>query len=142
MHRSPIPYCFKGIDDCNKLIIACLPIQANWEELGTHLNVTRGSIQTVREDNSDSTKRLAALITIWLKRERREDHPSWRNLCEAMVHIDRALAEQIAGEHQCSHGDCRGMPHAHKVTNYVPVLIKLNLYKSIYIMYVNSNSVF
>ena len=49
------------------------------------------------------------LISTWVKRQRKEDRPSWRKLCEALKHIDEILAEKIAGEHQCSHGDCKGI---------------------------------
>ena len=52
------------------------------------------------------------LISTWVKRERKENRPSWRKLCEALENfVEGELAEKIAGEHQCSHGDCKGMPH-------------------------------
>lgn len=79
-----------------------------WDTLGTHLNISRSTIASVKEDNSDSDKRLASLIVKWIKREKKEDHPSWRNLCRALENIDRGLAEDIAKEHHCTHAECKG----------------------------------
>ena len=102
-------YYFTGNDDINKVTIACKPIQGEWDQLGQYLNVSPGAKKTIKADNGESAGRLMGLISTWIKRERKDDRPSWRKLCEALENINRPLAEKIAGEHQCSHGDCKGI---------------------------------
>ena len=67
-----------------------------------------GTISAIKDDNNDSSRRLAAMIGAWLRREKPNQQPSWRKLCEVLESMDRGLAEQIAKEHQCRHAGCGG----------------------------------
>lgn len=96
------------MEDCNLVINKCSRVRDKWDTLGTYLDVGRPSISSIKEDNSTAHSRLADLITVWIRREKEEDHPSWRNLCEALEKIDRGLAMDIAKEHQCNHAECEG----------------------------------
>ena len=72
---------------------------------------TLDSIEATHNGNVERC--LPAVIDAWLRRAFGEVHdrvkPTWKSLCVALSHIDRALAERLAEEHDCGDVKMLGM---------------------------------
>lgn len=83
---------------------ACTPVTAQWKELGTNLGVEKSILDIIQADNPHSTRQcLLEMIDKWLKHNCADLVPTWRSLCDAIFHVDQALAEKISEEHGCNY---------------------------------------
>ena len=100
-------FTFTDINDHGEVYIACKPVSSKWRDLGARLGVLENTLATIEADYSGVERCMSAVIDKWLRRPVGETNdgvlPSWRNLCVALSHIDRVLAEGIAVQHGCSY---------------------------------------
>ena len=81
-------------------------MSVHWKDLGARLRVLTNTLATIEADcNGKVEKCMSAMLEKWLKRpfgEVRDNvQPTWKSLCVALSHIDRALAERLAEKHDC-----------------------------------------
>ena len=93
-------------DDYNEVALACQPVSARWRDLGTRLGLLPHTMNSIEATHRGDVGRcLPAVVEKWLQRPVGEVtgrvSPTWRNLCEALSHIDRPLADRIAKKHGC-----------------------------------------
>ena len=89
-----------------ELYIASKPVSVHWRDLGARLGVLQTTLATIEADcNGKVEKCMSTMLEKWLRRafgEVRDDvKPTWKSVCVALSHIDRALAERLAVEHDC-----------------------------------------
>ena len=89
-----------------ELYIASKPVSVHWRDLGARLGVLQNTLATIEADcNGKVENCMSTMLEKWLRRafgEVRDDvKPTWKSLCVALSHIDRALAERLAEEHHC-----------------------------------------
>ena len=92
------------------MLVACSPVVAEWKYLGGLLGVVHSTLERIQADNKSVRDCLMDMIASWLKKDVSNGVvPTWRNLCKALSHIDRPLAESISVEHGCSYISPAGM---------------------------------
>ena len=98
------------MDAFNKVFIECKPVcAAQWEDIASHLDITRNTVNVIEANNIDVNKKFSKLIEVWLKRDTPEQPlPTWRVMCEAIACVNRGSAEKIAEKHQCHCEKCTG----------------------------------
>ncbi len=99
------------INDHGEVYIACKPVSSRWRDLAARLGVLENTLAIIEADyRVDGVERcMSAVIDKWLRRPVGEVIvedgvllPTWSNLCVALSHIDRRLAERIAAKHGCN----------------------------------------
>ena len=89
------------------MYLACKVVSAQWRDLGTRLGVMKPTLDIIQANNrGDVEGCMSEVIDKWLKRDvldQGADPPTWRNLCLALSHIDKPLAESISVEHGCGY---------------------------------------
>ena len=81
-------------------------MSVHWRDLGVRLGVLQNTLATIQADCNGKVERcMSAMLEKWLRRPLGEVHnivqPTWKSLCVALSHIDRALADRLAEEHDC-----------------------------------------
>ena len=81
-------------------------MSVHWRDLGARLGVLQNTRATIEVDcNGKVENCMSTMLEKWLRRAFGEVHddvkPTWKSLCAALSHIDRALAERLAEEHKC-----------------------------------------
>ena len=83
-----------------------MKISSRYYELGMALRLTSAVLNTVKTDESNSTRALSGVLEEWLKQNyntKMHGEPTWRKLVEAVDSSaggnDHALAKAIAAEH-------------------------------------------
>ena len=93
-------------NDYNEVALECQSVSARWRDLRTRLRVLPHTMNNIQATHRGDVERcLPAVIEKWLQRPVGEVSgcvlPNWRNLCEALSHIDRPLADRIARKRGC-----------------------------------------
>ena len=84
-----------------------MKISNRYYQLGMALRLTSAVLNTVKTDESNSTRALSGVLEEWLKQNyntKMHGEPTWRKLVEAVDNPaggnDHALAKAIAAEHR------------------------------------------
>ena len=94
------------------------------ETSGARLEVLQNTLATIEADcNGKVENCMSAMLEKWLRRPlgevRERVKPTWKSLCVALSHIDGALAERLAEEHDCRVNRMSGYYYTISIHNYI-----------------------
>lgn len=84
---------------------------SKWFELGLHLGLYHTTLESIQQNNRDSTRCLQKCLAQWLRRRDNVDQfgaPTWTSLVSALEKIGAmAVAESIRMENIKFHQNCK-----------------------------------
>lgn len=96
---------FLSIDEskhCNKVVTALTPVHSRWYELGTHLNIPIGTLDSIADrHNNNQFRQMANVISTWIRRPTPDHWPSKRVLCLALADMGEVtMANRLSEAHK------------------------------------------
>ena len=101
-------YNFTGIEDLDAVFEMCkeFTISKDWKLFGLSLQVKKSILESIEKEWDSVMKRMLEMLTSWLKRESaKQPSPSWYILITRLSLFDKMLAEDIARDFVCKHGE-------------------------------------
>ena len=99
-------YNFTGIDDLDVVFDMCKEFSKDWKLFGLSLQVKNRILESIEKEWDSVMKRMLEMLTSWLKRESaKQPNPSWYILITRLSLFDKMLAEDIARDFVCKHGE-------------------------------------
>ena len=99
-------YNFTGIEDLDAVFEMCKEFSKDWKLFGLSLQVKNRILESIEKEWDSVMKRMLEMLTSWLKRESvKQPNPSWYILITRLSLFDKMLAEDIARDFVCKHGE-------------------------------------